>query len=362
MQLLTSKRPAPEEAMRGRSPAARSRRLGERLLEQAIRLIAVSCVLIIFLIFVFVFKEAAPVLSGQLRTAHEVVDEGLGEMETYEDDATGSVAGSPVAGADPASGPDERLDAKHLLGAEWKPTSLTPRYGLLPLVAGTLKVTFVALCIAVPVGVFAALYTAAFAPKWAKEIMKPAIEILAGIPSVVIGFFALVILATLLQDLFGTHYRLNAFVGGVALSLAVIPIIYTISEDALASVPRSLTEAGLALGATRFEAAWSIVLPAALPGIVAAALLGFGRAFGETMIVLMATGNAALLSPVLTEPVRTLSATIGAEMAEVVFGDVHYRVLFFLGALLFAVSFAVNALAELFVRGYLAKRFRGAAS
>lgn len=344
--------------LKGRK-SGRSRRFWESALEQGIRLIAITCVLVIFLIFVFVFKEAAPILSGKLQTVHTVTED-LGEMESY-----GEAPAETELHTEPlhlASGESQNLDLKHLAGTTWQPTSLNPQFGLLPLFLGTLKVTLVALLIALPVGVMAALYTAAFAPKWVKEIMKPTIEILAGIPSVVIGFFALVILASLLQTLFGTEYRLNALVGGLALSLAVIPIIYTVSEDALATVPRSLTEASLALGATRFETAWHVVLPAALPGVVAAALLGLGRAFGETMIVLMATGNAALLTPSLAEPVRTLSATIGAEMAEVVFGDTHYTVLFFIGTLLFAISFALNALVEIFVRGYLIKRFRGMAS
>ena len=143
------------------------------------------------------------------------------------------------------------------------------------------------------------------------------------------------------------------------MALAVIPIIYTVSEDALAAIPKSLTEASLALGAAKWETALYVVLPAATPGIFAALILGFGRAFGETMIVLMATGNAALLTPSLTEPVRTLSATIGAEMAEVVYGDIHYRVLFFIGALLFVISFTLNAVAEFFVRNRLMKKFKG---
>jgi phosphate transport system permease protein len=329
------------------------------VLEQGIRLVAILCVLMIALIFFFVFKEAAPVLTGKLQTVHTVTED-LGEMESYGEEPVETDL--HTAAVSHAAGESENLDGKQLLGTTWQPTSLSPQFGLLPLFMGTLKVTLVALLIALPIGVMAALYTAAFAPKWVKEIMKPTIEILAGIPSVVIGFFALVILASLMQSLLGTQYRLNAFVGGLALSLAVIPIVYTVSEDALATIPRSLTEASLALGATRFETAWNVVLPAAMPGVVAAALLGLGRAFGETMIVLMATGNAALLTPSLTEPVRTLSATIGAEMAEVVFGDTHYRVLFFIGTLLFAVSFALNAMVELFVRGYLLKRFRGMAS
>jgi phosphate transport system permease protein len=163
-----------------------------------------------------------------------------------------------------------------------------------------------------------------------------------------------------MQDLFGYQYRLNAFVGGVAMSLAVIPIIYTLSEDALSAVPRVMTEASLALGATKWETAMYVVLPAATPGVFAAFLLGMGRAFGETMIVLMATGNAALLTFHLIEPVRTMSATIGAEMAEVVFGDTHYTVLFLLGAILFLFSFTLNAAAEFLIRAKLLKRFKGA--
>ena len=212
---------------------------------------------------------------------------------------------------------------------------------------------------AFPVAIFAALYTSAFAPKAAKEIMKPAIEILAGIPSVVIGFLALTVLASIFQKLFGLHYRLNAFSGGIALSLAVIPIIYTVAEDSLNALPKSMGEASLALGATPWETALFILLPAATPGIFAAFLLGLGRAFGETMIVLMATGNAALLSWNLVEPVRTMSATIGAEMAEVVFGDAHYNVLFFIGVILFVFSFSLNAITEFVIRQRLMKRFGG---
>jgi phosphate transport system permease protein len=176
---------------------------------------------------------------------------------------------------------------------------------------------------------------------------------------VVIGFFALVVLASLLQDFFGYTYRLNAFVGGVAMSLAVIPIVYTVAEDALTAVPRYMTEASLALGASEWQTALFVTLPAATPGVFAAVLLGFGRAFGETMIVLMATGNAAMLSPGMLEPVRTMSATIGAEMAEVVFGDTHYTVLFLLGSILFIFTFILNAVAEVFIRQRLLKRFRG---
>jgi phosphate transport system permease protein len=176
---------------------------------------------------------------------------------------------------------------------------------------------------------------------------------------VVIGFFALMILASFFQDVFGYDTRLNAFVGGAAMALAAIPVIYTITEDALMAVPKSYTEASLALGANRWQTAVFIVLPAATPGIFAALLLGIGRVFGETMIALMATGNAAIITSNPFDSVRTLSATIGAEMAEVVFGDTHYSVLFLIGSLLFLFTFLLNAIAEFYIKGKLIKRIQG---
>jgi phosphate transport system permease protein len=248
---------------------------------------------------------------------------------------------------------------ENIFSTTWDPVSNNPRYGIIPLVVGSLKVTLIAIIIAAPIAILAALFTSTFAPKWAKEILKPAIEILAGFPSVVIGFFALVILASFLQNVFGYQYRLNAFVGGVALSLAVIPIIYTVTEDALSAIPRSYIEASYALGAEKWQTALYVVLPAAAPGIFAAVLLGIGRAFGETMIVLMATGNAPILSASLIDPVRTMSATIGAEMAEVIFGELHYNVLFLLGSILFLFSFTLNAIAEFYVKNKLLRRIGG---
>ncbi len=252
-----------------------------------------------------------------------------------------------------------KVTLKSLWSLVWMPVSNTPQYGILPLIVGSLKVTLVAMLVAFPVAIFAALYTSTFADRYSKEIMKPTIEILAGFPSVVIGFFALTVLASFFQHTLGLRFRLNAFTGGVALSLAVVPIIYTVAEDALNTLPKTMSEASYALGATKWETSLFVLLPAATPGIFAAFLLGLGRAFGETMIVLMATGNAALLSPNLFEPVRTMSATIGAEMAEVVFGDAHYNVLFFIGVCLFIFSFSLNAVAELIVRQRLMKKFRG---
>lgn len=332
-------------------------RFGEWAIERGIQGVAFLCLSIIALIFFFVFREAAPIVFSDVPVVEETGH--VEAAETYGDDpAEGDVALAPDLELK-AHASDEKLDLKHIMGTEWQPVSLTPRYGILPLVLGSLKVTFIALLFATPIAILAALYTSTFAPKWAKEVMKPTIEILAGIPSVVIGFFALVVLASVMQSVLGYDSRLNAFLGGVAMAIAVIPIIYTVSEDALAAVPKPLTAASLALGASAWETAFFVVLPAATPGIFAAVILGFGRAFGETMIVLMATGNAAILSPDLFDSVRTVSATIGAEMAEVVFGDPHYRMLFFLGTVLFVVSFTLNAIAEYFVRHRMMKKFKG---
>jgi phosphate transport system permease protein len=392
------------------TPELRKRfRPGEFVAEKLIASIAFVSLTAILLICIFIFREAWPIFTQETRGHGAEASQAAGQPESYGGEAVGQpetygeetvgqpetygeeTVGQPEThGGEPEAGTLEpetygeelvaalpgnaaeppieserdhhegTADLANLLGTSWQPVSLEPKYGILPLLAGSLKVTLIALLFAVPIGVFAALYTSTFAPKWAKEAMKPAIEIMAGFPSVVIGFFALIVMATLLQDLFGLQYRLNAFVGGVAMSLAVIPIIYTLSEDALSAVPKAMTEASLALGAAKWETALYVVLPAATPGIFAAVLLGMGRAFGETMIVLMATGNAALLTADLFEPVRTVSATIGAEMAEVVFGDTHYTVLFLLGALLFLFSFTLNAIAEFLIRGKLMKKFKGA--
>jgi phosphate transport system permease protein len=230
---------------------------------------------------------------------------------------------------------------------------------LWPLVVGTLKVTLIAILLAAPIAILAALYTSAFASRRRREIIKPIIELLAGFPSVVIGFFAMMVMASFFQNIFGYSSRLNAFIGGAAMALAAIPIIYTITEDALSAVPKTYKEASLALGANLWQTAFFVTLPAATPGIFAAVLLGVGRVFGETMIALMATGNAALMSANPFESVRTFAATIGAEMAETVFGDTHYSVLFFIGSLLFVFTFLLNAIAEFYVKGKLVKRIQG---
>jgi phosphate transport system permease protein len=217
-----------------------------------------------------------------------------------------------------------------------------PKYSLWPLFVGTLKITIVAILFAVPVAIASAVYVGLIAPPRVREVLKPVVELLAGIPSVVLGFFALIVLASWLQSLAGFTYRLNAIVAGLGLALAVIPIVFTVAEDALRAVPDSYRQASLALGATPWQTTLRVIIPAAGPGLVAAIALGFGRAIGETMIVLMASGNAAIFSASLTEPVRTLSATIAAELAEVVFGSAHYTVLFLIGGLLFLLTFLVN--------------------
>jgi phosphate transport system permease protein len=242
----------------------------------------------------------------------------------------------------------------------WQPTSDIPKLSLLPIILGTIKATAVGMLFACPIGVCAALFSSEFAPPRLREIIKPLVELLAGIPSVVMGFFALMVLATWLQNAFGFTYRLNAINAGLALGFALLPIVYTISEDGLAAVPRAHREASYALGATRFQTAWKVVLPAAAPAVFASFVLAFGRAIGETMILLMAGGNAAIASLSLLDPLRTLSATIAAEMGEVVVGSEHYSALFFMGTLLFIITLISNSAGQWVIRR-MQHRLQGAA-
>jgi phosphate transport system permease protein len=349
-------------------------RLSEFLSEKIITGVAFLSIAIIVLIFFFVFRESLPIFSQQkavVKVEHAEKQEQYGvaadstQTNSSGQEQYGVTSNDTMMIEDQAREVDtvvhgsDRATAKSLLGKQWLPVSDNPRYGLIPLFVGTLKITLIAILFAAPIAILAALFSAAFAPYWLREIIKPAIELLAGFPSVVIGFFALMVMASFFQNLFGYDGRLNAFVGGVAMALAAIPIIFTITEDALTAVPKTYTEASLALGATRWQTALFVTLPAATPGIFAAILLGIGRIFGETMIALMATGNAAMIGINPFESVRTLAATIGAEMAEVVFGDTHYNVLFLIGALLFVFTFSLNAVAEFYVKGKLVKRFQG---
>jgi len=332
-------------------------RLSEFLSEKIITGVAFLSITIIILIFFFVFRETLPIF-GQTKEAHKY--ESVVKQEQY-----GVITRDTIISENQTTTEEsitqepDKATIKSLTGKEWLPVSDRPRYGLIPLLVGTLKITLIAILFAAPVAILAALFSASFAPSFLREIIKPAIEMLAGFPSVVIGFFALMVMASFFQNIFGYDTRLNAFVGGVAMALAAIPIIFTITEDALTAVPHSYKEASLALGASRWQTAVFVTLPAATPGIFAAVPLGIGRIFGETMIALMATGNAAMISINPFESVRTLAATIGAEMAEVVFGDTHYSVLFLIGSLLFVFTFGLNALAEFYVKGRLVKRFQG---
>ncbi|MBI1938624.1 MAG: phosphate ABC transporter permease subunit PstC [Ignavibacteriales bacterium] len=331
-------------------------RLSEFLAEYTIKSVSFISLAVIVLIFVFVFREAAPIFFPKEK---KINTEEFLQSETYGEEPSDSSASNSLEGYSSLNGSGDVADFKNLTGKDWQPVGENPKYGLIPIFIGSLKVTVIAILFGAPIAILAAIYSSLFANKKLREFIKPAIELLASFPSVVIGFFALITIATIIQNIFGVSYRLNAFVGGVAMALAVIPIVYTVTEDSLTAIPKYMSEASLALGATRWQTALFVVMPAATPGIFAALLLGFGRAFGETMIVLMATGNAPLTSFSIFEPVRTMSATVGAEMAEVVFGDTHYTVLFFIGVLLFIITFIINAIAEFYVRARLMKRFRG---
>lgn len=371
-------------------------RWSDYLAEKIIKGVAFLSITIVVLIFIFVFRESFPIFKSEkalekTETVAQTADvqETYGEItdqsntpevqETYGEvtdnpvdsnvqETYGEVTDSSPQVAAPdesytvsaGSGFDDNKTAlKTLLTRDWVPVSEKPRYGILALIIGTFKITVISILFAAPLAILAALYTASFASKRMKEIIKPTIELLAGFPSVVIGFFALMVLASFLQSVFHYDTRLNSFVGGIAMGIAAIPIIFTITEDALTAVPRTFNEASLALGASRWQTAFFVILPAATPGIFAAVLLGIGRVFGETMIALMATGNAAQMGLNPFESVRTLAATIGAEMAEVVFGDTHYNVLFLIGSLLFIFTFILNAIAEFYVKGKLMKRIQG---
>jgi len=378
-------------------------RLSEFLAEKIIASVAFLSIATIFLIFIFVFKESIPLFTSKgdskavtavqataekpetygAETTEELKPETYGattedlKPETYGSESVSNEDLKPESYGDsptedlsiPSTDENTKVAAPNQEGAdktwstffssEWVPVSDNPRFGLLALLIGTLKVTIIAMLIAGPLAVLAALYTSCFASRRLKETIKPIIEMLAAFPSVVIGFFALMVLASFFQDVFGYESRLNAFIGGVAMALSAIPIIYTISEDALSAVPNTYSEASLALGGSKWQTAFFVNLPAATPGIFAALLLGVGRVFGETMIALMATGNAALTSANPFESVRTFAATIGSEMAETVFGETHYSVLFFIGSLLFIFSFALNAIAEFYIKGKLLKKFQG---
>ncbi len=239
------------------------------------------------------------------------------------------------------------------LSGHWDPTSpVKESYGLLAMVVSTLMVTLGALLIAVPVGIACAAYIADVANHRAREIIKPVIEILAGIPSVVIGFLGIVLVGPLLAKLLGTSNGLNAINGSILLAIMSLPTIISISEDAIISVPQDFKNASLALGATKWQTLIRVTIPSALSGIIAAVMLGMGRAIGETMTVLMACGNAPAMPGSFLDSVRTMTATIAIELGETVQGDIHYRSLFVIGFVLFIMTFLVNLVSDIILQKY----------
>ncbi len=270
---------------------------------------ASTSILIVFLIFLFLGKEAFPF----------IFEPGLGA----------------------------------LFHTRWVPVSFKQEvFGIIPLITGSILVTLIAAVFLIPFGVTGAIYISEMATAFEREILKPFIEILAGIPSVVIGFFGLIVLNPFVKDIFDLNTGLTAVTGALLLALMAIPTVISISEDAIQSVPRSYKEASMALGASKLQTIVRVTVPAALPGIIAAVMLGMGRVIGETMVVLMVTGNAAKITWNPFESVRTMTATIAAEMGEVAFGSAHYRALFWVGIVLMIVTFGFNIFAQKVLKKY----------
>ncbi len=249
-----------------------------------------------------------------------------------------------------------RLSISELLfGNRWEPTVEPAEYGALPLIMGTAWITVVAMIVAVPLSFAAAVYIGEFAKGKVREWLKIGIETLAAIPSVVWGVIGLKVMGPLIQDLFQIQIGLNVFNAGIILGLMAAPIIATIAEDALKAVPETYREAAESLGATRWQVIWKVVLPHARPGLSAAVLLGIGRAFGETIAVLMASGHRLMIPDDIFDSAATLTATIAAELGEAAVGSDHYQVLFVLGLLLFLITFAINLIADRIMRGARSK-------
>jgi phosphate transport system permease protein len=240
-----------------------------------------------------------------------------------------------------------------LFGMEWYPTYDPPEFGISPLIVASFIVTLISTLIAVPVGVLSAVYISEIAPPLVKEILKPVIELLAGLPSVVLGFFGMVVIAPWMQETLDLPTGLNIVNASLMLAIMAIPTISSISEDALYSVPREFKEASYALGATKFETITRIIIPAALSGISTAVILGMARAIGETMVVLMVAGGAAAIPESLFDAVRPMPASIAAEMGEAPFGSNHYHALFATGAVLFFLTLMFNLIAD-----YVSHKFK----
>jgi phosphate transport system permease protein len=285
-------------------------RATEPLIEGMIRLCGWSAIVLVFGILFFVFREAIPALGAGLR---------LNEF-----------FGSP----------------------NWRPDSrIQPQFGILALLAGTASVTVLAMALAVPVGLGAAVFVSEYCPRRTREALKIVIEFLAAIPSVVWGFIGYMVLNPVIIWATGAPIGINILNGGIILALMSVPIVMSVGEDALRAVPDAFREAALSLGASRWQTVYKVLFPAAKNGLLAAVLLGVGRAVGETMAVLMATGHAVQIPHSLLDPVRTLTATIAAELGEAVDGGLHYRVLFAIGSLLMMITLVVNLTADLVVKG-----------
>jgi phosphate transport system permease protein len=283
----------------------------EKGFEMVIRLCGISAVLFLLGIFYFVFIKAAPLLGSEKFSL-----------------------------------------TQFLFSTEWYPTSeVNVRYGALALIVGSLSVTGLAMALAVPFSLGAAVFVSEFCGPKLKETLKIVIELLAAIPSVVWGFIGLTIMKHLIERVTGAPVGVNMLNGGIILALMCVPIIVSIGEDALKAVPDSYREAALALGATRWQLVYKVLLPAARNGLLAAVLLGVGRAVGETMAVLMATGHSVQIPHGILDSVRTLTATIAAELGETPENSDHYRVLFMIGVLLFSITFVINLAADLVIRG-----------
>ena len=279
-------------------PAARPRR-SDFLFESLVRVAGFSAIAFVLLIFLFLLREGVPAFF--------------------------------------------EVPLGNLFGTRWYPTF--DLYGALPLILGSLLVTVTAIVIALPLGVATAVFVREVAPNWAREILKPLIEVLAGIPSVVLGFFGMTVLAPGIRQGLGMPTGLTAFTGAVLLAYMALPTIISVAEDALDAVPKSYRDASLAMGATHWQTIWRVVVPAGRSGILIAVMLGLGRAIGETMAVMMVTGNAARMPTTLDSvfrPARTMTATIAAEMGEVAQGSTHYHVLFGIGIILFLITFLIN--------------------
>lgn len=232
-------------------------------------------------------------------------------------------------------------------GYEWIPTATpAPQFGVLPLIMGTLWVSIVAILLALPLGLGVAVYLSELAGERMRKILKPTIELLAGIPSVVYGFFGLVVLVPMIQKAFDLPVGETVIAGSIILAIMALPTIITVAEDAMRNTPRAMREASLALGATHWQTIYRVIIPYAASGISAAVVLGIGRAIGETMAVLMVTGNAAVMPRSLFEPVRTIPATIAAELGEAPAGGAHYQALFMLGCILFIITMVISITAE----------------